>query len=96
MLVQFEGLNSKSENVYIFVNVDKIVYAEFIKAWGDIETDYYKLYMGNATYVCVNAKSFESYINGIYSKGEKLTIWQKIKIFFASWLKSLKMMKSST
>ena len=96
MLVQFEGLNSKSENVYIFVNVDKIVYAEFIKAWGDIESDYYKLYMGNATYVCVKAKSFESYIHGTYSKSKKLTIWQKIKIFFANWLKSLKMMKSSS
>lgn len=96
MLVRFEEIKRKGrKDTYVYINVDNINYAEFVPAWGDILEDYYKLYVNNGL-VYVNAKSFESYIHGTYSKGEKLTIWQKIKIFFASWLKSLKMMKSST
>lgn len=96
MLVRFEEIKRKGrKDTYVYVNVDNIIYVEFITAWGDILKDYYKIYFNNGL-VTVDAKSFEDYIHGTYSKDEKLTIWQKIKIFFASWLKSLKMMKSSS
>ena len=94
MLVRFEERKGRKDT-YVYINVDNIIYAEFVPAWGDILNDYYKIYFNNGL-VYVDAKSFEDYLNGTYSKDEKLTIWQKIKIFFTGWLKSLKMMKSST
>lgn len=97
MLVKFKLAYKNNECRdfnYMIINDTKILYVQPVKQWGSHVGDYYKVTMTNSMSYDIDKASFENYLHGINDKDKNLTIWQKIKIFFAGWLKSLKTIKS--
>lgn len=79
---------------YMIINDAKILYVKPVKQWGSYVGDYYEVTMNNSMSYNIDKSSFENYLHGIINEDKNLTIWQKIKIFFVGWLKSLKVIKS--